>query len=84
MSLDGDRTELIDLRDYDVHFLQDGAETSRSEVIWYTDGLENTSHIFNVSVGDGEDLAILDYLVYGSPFIHCPFKSQHSSQVHHC
>jgi hypothetical protein len=72
VSLDRDKSELIDLRDYDVRFLQDGAETTRSEIIWSADGLENTSHTFNVSVGDGEDLAILDYLVYDSPFTHCP------------
>jgi hypothetical protein len=66
ISLDGDKSDLIDLRDYDVPLHQDGAETSRSEILWYADGMANTSHLLNVSVGDGEDLAILDYLVYES------------------
>lgn len=66
LSLDGDKSDLIDLRDYDLPLHQDGAETANSEILWYADGLADTSHLLNVSVGDGEDLAILDYLVYES------------------
>ena len=71
VSLDGDQPDLIDLRDYDVPFKQDGAEVANSSIVWYTDGLDNTSHLLNISVGAGEDLAIVDYLVYEFP----PFAS---------
>ncbi|KAF9535175.1 hypothetical protein CPB83DRAFT_843605 [Crepidotus variabilis] len=64
LSLDGQPSELLDLRDYDAPFLQDGPESQSSQVVWWADGLENTQHILNVSVGAGEDLAILDQLVY--------------------
>ena len=73
VSLDGGQPDLVDLRDYEVSFKQDGAEVANSSIVWYTDGLDNTSHLLNVSVGAGEDLAIVDYLVYEfPPFISSP------------
>lgn len=63
VSLDDTDSSLLDLRDHDVPFHQDGSETARSQVIWSLDDLDNAVHILNVSVGVGEDLAILDALV---------------------
>ena len=63
VSLDGQPTELLDLEDHDAPFEQDGAETQPSQVVWWVDGLENTQHNLFISVGEGEDLAIVDQLV---------------------
>ena len=63
VSLDATDSSLLDLRDHDVPFHQDGSETAGSQVIWSMDDLDNRVHILNVSVGVGEDLAILDALV---------------------
>ncbi len=63
VSLDGSGPSLLDLRDYEAPFHQDGSETAESQIVWYMDGLDNTGHILNVSVGVDQDLAILDSLV---------------------
>lgn len=64
VSLDGGDPELLDLRDYDVPFEDQGPESAISQVVWWADGLQNTQHTLNISVGEGEDLAVLDQLVY--------------------
>jgi len=63
VSIDGGAPDLLDLRDYDHRFHQDGPETAASQVVWFMEDLRNATHTLNVSVGMSEDLAILDTLV---------------------
>lgn len=63
LSLDGEPAQTIDLRDYSVPRVNDGPETVQSQVVWSLVGLENTEHTLVISVGAGEDIAIVDALM---------------------
>lgn len=64
LSLDGESPQTIDLRDHSVPPVDDGLETVASQVVWSLVGLENTEHTLVISVGTGEDIAIVDALMY--------------------
>ncbi|KIM38681.1 hypothetical protein M413DRAFT_447638 [Hebeloma cylindrosporum] len=64
LSLDGEPAQTVDLTDYTVPTVDDGPETVQSQVVWSLVGLENTEHTLVISVGAGEDIAIVDALMY--------------------
>lgn len=83
VTLDSREHSLLDLRDYEVPFHQDGSETAGWQIVWSMDDLDNTAHVLNVSVGVGEDLAILDALVCVCFFLCVIIALNLSYQVHH-
>ena len=63
LSLDGAPAQTVDLIDNSVPTVDDGPETVQSQVVWSLVGLENTEHTLVISVGAGEDIAIVDALM---------------------
>ncbi|KAF8165990.1 hypothetical protein B0H34DRAFT_794302 [Crassisporium funariophilum] len=64
ISLDGVAPTLIILTDDSVPPDDDGPETVPSHVVWSAQNLENIEHTLVMSVGPGEDLAVVDTLMY--------------------
>jgi hypothetical protein len=63
LSLDGEPAQLVDLQDYGSPVVNDGPEMVQSQVVWSLLGLDNTEHTLVISVGEGEDIAIVDALM---------------------
>ncbi|KAF8187170.1 hypothetical protein BJ912DRAFT_970385 [Pholiota molesta] len=55
---------LVSLRDRSQPEVENSPETAESQVVWSSVGLDNVEHTLTVSVGVGENLAIVDGLLY--------------------
>ena len=64
VSVDGGEVSLIDLIDHDTPTQDGGSETKDSEVVWARTGLDNAEHTLTVSVGGGQQFAIVDAIMY--------------------
>ncbi|KAI5824769.1 hypothetical protein K523DRAFT_252501 [Schizophyllum commune Tattone D] len=64
VSVDGGEVSLIDLIDHDTPTQDGGSETKDSEVVWARTGLDNAEHTLTVSVGGGQQFAIVDAIIY--------------------
>ena len=61
LTLDSRPTNIIDLTDYNTPLTTGGgSETGRSVVVWSIENLSNTTHTLRISVGRGQQNAIVD------------------------
>ena len=59
--LDSRPTNIIDLTDYNALLTTGGgSETGRSVVVWSVENLSNTTHTLRISIGRGQQNAIVD------------------------
>ncbi|KAL1746786.1 hypothetical protein HDZ31DRAFT_33320 [Schizophyllum fasciatum] len=64
VSVDGGQVTLIDLIDHGSSSQDGGPETTASEVVWARTGLDNGEHTLTISVGGGQQYAIVDAIIY--------------------
>jgi hypothetical protein len=64
ITLDALPPVLVSLRDRSQPVVENSPETAESQVVWSSVGLDNVEHTLTVSVGVGENLAIVDGLLY--------------------
>lgn len=60
LSLDSRPTVIVDLTDHNSPDSGGGIETVASEVVWSAENLQNTTHTLRISVGRGQQFAIVD------------------------
>jgi hypothetical protein len=60
LTLDSRPTVIVDLTDLNSSDTAGGMETVKSSVVWSTDNLPNTMHTLRISVGIGQQNAIVD------------------------
>lgn len=63
ITLDSAPSTLIDLEDHRVSQPARDKETAQSQVVWSASGLQNKQHQLVISVGQGQQFAIVDTLV---------------------
>ena len=64
LTLDSRPTNIVDLTDYGSPLTTGGgSETVRSAVVWSAENLSNTTHTLRISVGRGQQNAIVDGLM---------------------
>ncbi|TRM65163.1 hypothetical protein BD626DRAFT_214489 [Schizophyllum amplum] len=64
VSVDGGGVTLVDLVDHNTPSQGGGSETLQSAVVWADTGLDNGEHTLTISVGGGQQFAIVDAIVY--------------------
>ncbi|KAF9477854.1 hypothetical protein BDN70DRAFT_809947 [Pholiota conissans] len=64
ITLDDQPPVLVSLRDHNQPVVENGPETTASQVVWSATGLDNVEHTLVISVGNGEDVAVVDGLLY--------------------
>ncbi len=60
VQLDSRPSQLLNLRDLNSPDTGDGWETVQSHIVWAAKGLDNTRHTLTITVGPGEEWAIVD------------------------